>query len=368
MKLLQTAKKYPFEHKVLLFTQFIYLLMFVYSFVDMIFIVTIAPLAVVIELISFIIIAISLYKKRDEFIVYLIIGQTFAWIFIIINLLFYEGYLLFSDITRYSAGIGISLEAFIFSYLLSYRVNFITKLTKNQQSLIEYQDNKLGGMEEIIDNIAHQWRQPLSQINSAVLIIDDELHTTHNDVQIEQKLQEIEDMTSYMSKSIDDFRNFYSTSEVAEKFLILDAIKNSLNIIKSTLELHGIKVNITNNEELFVDGIITQLQQTILVLLNNAKDSLVESKSNEPMITITYYKEQSSIYIQICDNGKGIPIELHEKIFQPYFSTKTDKGSGIGLYLSRRLIENSFDGYITLKKPLEGQGICFVIRINPKRY
>ena len=237
----------------------------------------------------------------------------------------------------------------------------ISKNTKQQIMLMH--QSKLVQMGEMIENIAHQWRQPLAQINSSVLLIDMILNKNKFiDNTVENKLEEIESITTYMSKTIDDFKNFFDPNKQKNRFKIKNAIEKSFDILKGLTNLHHIKVIIDIEKDLECDGYLEELQQVILIILNNAIDALIINKISSPEITFKAYTKETEIIISIEDNALGIKDKYLNKIFEPYFTTKLKtQGTGIGLYMAKMIIESGLEGNLSVKNTLNGS--CFTIQI-----
>lgn len=224
-----------------------------------------------------------------------------------------------------------------------------------------FEQNKFISMGEVMENIAHQWRQPLSQINSSVLVIDDVLHEKNfKDSVIEEKLLEIESLTKYMSNTINDFKNFFDQDKKYETFFLNELIEKSIYIVKGTFKANNIEIenNINNRYEYL--GFQNELQHVIVVLLNNAKDAFISRKIIKPKIKIDIKIISNEYHISICDNALGINDEIIDKIFNPYFTTKhKSQGTGLGLYLSKKIVEQSMQGRLEVKNTKEGA--CFYI-------
>ena len=223
--------------------------------------------------------------------------------------------------------------------------------------------SKLAQMGEMLENIAHQWRQPLAQINSSVLIIDAYLQKNNCfDTTIEKKLLEIESLTAYMSKTIDDFKNFFNPDKQKTKFKVKNALEKSYNILKGSLVTKEIKTITTIDNNLECYSYLDELQQVILTLLNNAIDALVIMNIEAPLITVESYEQEGYIYINIEDNAKGISEEIINKIFEPYFTTKhKSQGTGLGLYMAKMIIEEGLSGSLNVKNGTNGA--LFTIQI-----
>ena len=237
----------------------------------------------------------------------------------------------------------------------------INKNTKQQMILMH--QSKLAQMGEMIENIAHQWRQPLAQINSLVLLIDMELNKNKftNSI-LENKLGEIEVLTAYMSKTIDDFKNFFSPNKQKNIFEIENAIQKALDIVRGVVHLYHIKTTINIGKDLKCYSYLEELQQVILTILNNAIEALILKKIPSCEISIDVYKQDNNIVINIQDNALGINIKHLDKIFEPYFTTKRKaQGTGLGLYMAKMIIENGLLGTLNVENKLNGA--CFTIKI-----
>ena len=237
----------------------------------------------------------------------------------------------------------------------------IEKNTKHQMILMH--QSKLVQMGEMIENIAHQWRQPLAQINSSILIIDAVLTKRQFcDNLIEDKLLEIESFTAYMSKTINDFKGFFNPNKKKTIFTIDEAMKRSYDILKGSIKVHDIKVDINIPKELKCNSHLGDLQQVLLTLLNNAIDALVSNKIKDARIVIQASLKNKNIIITIEDNALGINEKIIHKIFDPYFTTKhKSQGTGLGLYMAKMIIESGLKG--TLNMENKNQGACFTIKI-----
>lgn len=225
------------------------------------------------------------------------------------------------------------------------------------------QQSKMASMGEMIENIAHQWRQPLSQVNSSVLMIDGILYKEEfkNEL-VEKKLLEIESLTQYMSDTIDDFQNFLNPNKQKEYFSLQEVITNSLSILKASFESQNIQLQTNINKSPQYYGYPNELQQVIVVILNNAKDAFIGKQITNAQIMIEI-KEFSQYYkISICDNAGGVDKEMLDKIFEPYFTTKhKSQGRGLGLYISKMIIEDAMMGMLSVEN--KNNGACFHVSL-----
>ena len=236
------------------------------------------------------------------------------------------------------------------------------EIEKNrQQQLLILQQNRLVQKGETISMIAHQWRQPLNSLS----LLNQTFLMKYKSSQVTEKV--IEDFTRsshrlihQMSKTIDDFRNFFQKEKEKVLFSVPQIVLHAVSIIKPVLDNENIIIKIDIEKEFFYTGFPNELGQAIINIINNAKDALCAKEKNKKHITIHCIQKKDAVEIKICDNGGGITEEILPQIFDPYFSTKLDKqGTGLGLYMSRIIIEEHMHG--KLKVFNQNDGACFVI-------
>ncbi len=220
---------------------------------------------------------------------------------------------------------------------------------KKKDRLLENQ-SKLAALGEMLANIAHQWRHPLTRLslilqNIKLYSSQEKLDKKLLDNYIQNSLKQIE----YMSQTIDDFRNFYKDDKEKVEFNINQSIKNALNIIEASIKHNGIQIKTKMETEYIYKGYPNQLSQVILNILQNSKDVLEQNRIKSPFIEITLTKKAGKIFIDIKDNGDGIPQEIIDKIFEANFTTKKSTGTGIGLYMSKTIIVDNFNGRLYAK-------------------
>jgi signal transduction histidine kinase len=229
-------------------------------------------------------------------------------------------------------------------------INQHLKENNKQQNLIAYQ-SKMAAMGEMIGNIAHQWRQPLSTITTTAtgLKLQKEMNILDEEFLL-KGLEGINNSAQYLSQTIDDFRNFFKSDNKMETFSIKIAIKKTLSLLDVQFRNKDIKI-IQELEEIKLKNYENQLIQVIINLLNNAKDEFERGNINhEKLILIKCYKEDSKVIIQIQDNAGGIPQEIITRVFEPYFTTKhQSQGTGIGLFMSNEIITKNMNGNIEVK-------------------
>jgi len=236
--------------------------------------------------------------------------------------------------------LNCSLEERINSALVELRIKDRVMLTQGRQA----------AMGEMINNIAHQWRQPLN--NLGLIVQNVEIAYDNGTLTPEMLSVDVEKAMNtimFMSQTINDFSNFYSPDNVKRIFYISQGLNKVIAMIDASLSKQGIQLVIKQGEEgVAVEGFFNEYNQVLLNLLNNAKDALLERGREKPVITVSITREGGQAVARIWDNAGGIADDIIEKIFDPYFTTKADsKGSGIGLYMSKTIIEEHFGGTLT---------------------
>jgi PAS domain S-box-containing protein len=226
-----------------------------------------------------------------------------------------------------------------------------------------FQQSKLAQMGEMISMIAHQWRQPLTAISATSSDLFMKIMLDNYDKKyFNEKLENIDELSQHLSSTIDDFRNFYKEDKKKEYVLYSDIVKGALQIVETSLKDKKVNVSTNFNCQAQIYTLPNELRQVILNLIKNAEDVLIEKEVENPSIGIRTYDDESYSYLEIQDNGGGIPDEIIEKIFDPYFSTKTKKdGTGLGLYMSQIIVRDHSNGELLISN--SGDGACFTIKI-----
>jgi|FLOH01.1.fsa_nt_gi two-component system, LuxR family, sensor kinase FixL len=225
--------------------------------------------------------------------------------------------------------------------------------------------SKQAAMGDMISMIAHQWRQPLAAMSMYVNNVQAslELDGKVSDEELNLCAHSVSEQIQHLSKTIDNFRNFFKPDQSKEKTTIEDVLNSTQNIIGSSLKNNNILLNIQNasKSSLFINK--SSLVQVLLNIIGNAKDILLEKEIMQATININVNETKEAITISICDNGGGIPESIIDKIGQPYFTTKQElNGTGLGLYTSKTIAEKHLFGTLTWHN--EEKGACFVITLN----
>jgi PAS domain S-box-containing protein len=225
----------------------------------------------------------------------------------------------------------------------------VADLRHKDQILI--QQGRLAAMGEMIHNIAHQWRQPLNNVGLIVqnLQLSFQDGSLSND-EIDKEISAAMNHIVHMSRTIDDFRNFFSVDKEKHGFVVNNAVSHALDFIGATLVNCNIQVDVQAAEVVTASGFQNEFAQVLLNILSNARDVLVERKIVEPIIRVAITSENGRSVVTVSDNGGGIADHVLPKIFDPYFTTKEQgKGTGIGLYMSKAIIEQNMDGRLTVR-------------------
>lgn len=249
--------------------------------------------------------------------------------------------------------LAFAIEAVLFTISVSYKYGSLQQQTKNYEDML-LQKSKMAQSGEMIGNITHQFRQPLNNIAYILINIRKRFENKKLDeTYFNKKADQLDEQLQFLSMTIDNFKEFYSSSKQKENFILQDAINNSISVLSAELKKREITLDIhySINENVKVYGIQNELSQVILAILSNASDALKDIE--KPKIDIDIDANDAEIMISISNNGKQINKRDINKIFEPYFSTKKE-GTGIGLYLSKLIITRSFDGDLKVENTKEG--------------
>jgi C4-dicarboxylate-specific signal transduction histidine kinase len=219
---------------------------------------------------------------------------------------------------------------------------------KNQENIMIHQ-SKMASMGEMLTNIAHHWRQPLSMIStSATSVMAQKEFGMLTDEKLEKALDDINQSSQFLSTTLDDFRNFFAKDKIKQEFQIDNTIDKLLKLLDSNFS-GGDVVFVVNVPNTTIVAYENELIQVLINMVNNAHDILIERDIFPKVIQINGSIEDDSFIISIHDNGGGIPDSIKEKVFEPYFTTKHQyQGTGIGLYMSYEIINQHMQGEITV--------------------
>ncbi len=242
----------------------------------------------------------------------------------------------------------------------------IKKIKEKQQILI--QNSKMASMGEMIANIAHQWRQPLNSLSAlhTVLMMDYEDNERLTQEEIAQFKEESSQYIHKMSSTIDDFRNFFSPTKEKEQFVVSDAIKESIKFVKDSYLVSNVElIDRTQDGDIQICSYKNELMQVIMILLNNSRDAVVCNKIEKPQVIVDLLHRDEKVEIRVKDNGGGIDDDIIDRIFEPYFTTKfKSDGTGVGLYMSKMIIEDSIGGELVLENDEDGVLATLILSLS----
>ena len=243
-----------------------------------------------------------------------------------------------------------------------------------QKERILFQQSKMASMGEMISNIAHQWRQPLQAIGITTqkLQVLQWTQGSISDTDIDEMVTKVSAQLEFLSKTIDDFRSFFRPDKAKGFFHLDRCIKKTLSILDATLTNKGITLE-CKFEPIELYALENELTQVLINLIKNAIDILVEKNLEYKHIKISTYLQEGYAYISILDNGGGVPEDIEEKIFEPYFTTKhQSQGTGLGLYMSHEIVHKHLNGILSLENveyevdTILCKGACFTIKLPLK--
>jgi PAS domain S-box-containing protein len=224
-----------------------------------------------------------------------------------------------------------------------------------QKDLLLLKQSRLAAMGEMINNIAHQWRQPLNVLglNIQQLLLFYDMGEFSREF-LEKCSNDAMKQIHHMSQTIDDFRNFFRPDKEKTSFRLEESLHQTLSLVHDGLQSSQIEVVTQVQGDPLVTGYFNEFCQVLLNIINNARDAIVERRIPAGKVIITATSGNSRTVISISDNAGGIPADIIGQIFEPYFSTKGVQGTGIGLFMAKNIIEKSMEGNISVQNTLEG--------------
>ncbi|MBF0456302.1 MAG: PAS domain S-box protein [Nitrospirae bacterium] len=247
----------------------------------------------------------------------------------------------------------------------------IQKRQRNEQLLI--QQSKMASMGEMIGLIAHQWRQPLNAVGMIVQDIKQAyIYGELDELYINNSVDTTMKQVYFMSKTIEDFKNFFKPSKERVRFNITVAIEELLAMFSHIFKKSDVDISFETWQDaiMFTEGYPNEFKQVVLNIMNNAKDAITSKRDAGNIITglieinLSNNEQLDKVIVSMRDNGGGIPEQIIEKIFDPYYTTKGDQGTGIGLYMSKTIIETNMGGTLTVKNVDEGAEFMITLGIS----
>ncbi len=239
------------------------------------------------------------------------------------------------------------------------------ELATQQTLLIE--QSKSAAMGEMIAMLAHQWRQPLQATSMLIqqLPLEKMLDGKISDETLDNVVKQTQKQIEYMSKTIDDFRDFFKPDKTKDIIKVNTLIEKARELIAYTLRVDSIELNLNIKDNIEINIHINEIVQVLINLVKNARDALIDTNLNHRKILINSYRKGHNIIIEVRDTAGGVPKNIISQIFDPYFSTKKSKnGTGLGLYMSKNIVENHGNGRLSIHN--EKSGAVFKITLPIK--
>ena len=229
----------------------------------------------------------------------------------------------------------------------------LQKEVEEKQKIIFLQ-SRMASLGQMLANVAHQWRQPLTELNLTLFNLKKSFEIK-NQKEFDKFYDSSKNLILGMSNTIENFTNFFTPQKEKEKFLLNLSINEALKILNRVLQEENINIKFDILKDLEVFGIKNELTQVLLNLINNSKDAFIQKSIKQKDITIKTYLKDDFIYLEYLDNAQGVDKELFDRIFEPYFTTKhQSSGTGLGLFICKIIIENSFEGQILHENTKDG--------------
>lgn len=243
--------------------------------------------------------------------------------------------------------VGNIAESIILSYAIFEKMNLAITQKEQQEQILIHQ-SKLASMGQMLENISHQWRQPLNRISTFMINMQSYINDKYKkDEYLIKSLDQLQLQLEYMSETVDDFTNFNRQDKNKESFLASSIIDNVNKIIDQTLEKNNISFSVNVVSDFSINSYPNELAQVILNLIQNAQDVLVERQVKQPVIKVIINKNK----ITVEDNAGGIKAEIVDQIFEPYFTTSSKASSlGLGLHMSKVILEEHFNAEIKIEQ------------------
>ncbi len=257
------------------------------------------------------------------------------------------------------------------------RLNEVTREKELQENML-IQQSKLAQTGEMISMIAHQWRQPLSSITTIIATLRTRLELETYQRQedpykaLEKDLMDsfirIEESAEFLSKTVNDFRNFYRPDNEAQTFNVFETVQSVIRMVTPDNHQLSVEIDAPKDKAIMLHTFEGELKQVLINIINNARDVFSEKNIENPKLSIIIKQLNDNVYLDIIDNAGGIPEEIIDEIFLPYFSTKTKKnGTGIGLHMAKTIIEHHMNGKLSASNNKLFGGANFTIKIPAKK-
>lgn len=245
----------------------------------------------------------------------------------------------------------------------------VTRLIELEQSKREHdkiliQQSKLAAMGEMIQNIAHQWRQPLTLLSMHIIDLEKKFKKGKFDKnRLDNFMEKSQEIIENMDSTIESFSAYYRPNKEKRPFDLTASIENSIKFLSALIKKQKIDIQFKSDMTGTIIGYENEFSQVILNLLKNSIDAIIEKKVKQGIIEIELIELSNQWTLFFKDNGGGVPENIIDRIFEPYFTTKyKSNGTGVGLYMSKMIIEESFGG--SIKAGNSALGALFIITLS----
>jgi len=292
---------------------------------------------------------------------------SIVMLFLLIGFTFFLSILIALLITNHFKRLNQSLESKVMHKTKALRAlnasleKRIAKEVENsrKKDQVMFQQAKLASMGEMLQNIAHQWRQPLGTLTMIIQGIESKYFAGKlDDAFIQSRVEDAMLLSKNMSETLEDFRTFFHPHRIRRQFMLKRTIEKAVELSKYQLARASIQTILKTQREITVSGYENELTHIILNMISNAKDALLHKTEGTRTLFIIIREDAQNAWINIIDNAGGISDEIAPKIFEPYFTTKHKSvGTGVGLYMSKQLIEKHMRGKILFRNIWHRMGV-----------
>jgi len=312
---------------------------------------------VIVIFLFFILLFVSLHLaiKGDKLAMYYFMAWSVLFVGLINYLVQYSFFVDNLSLAKNIFRLSVVVEGFLFSFILAYKMKELEK-TKMEFDKNIVQKNYNKEMGTILNEVSHQWRQPLNSINAIIFeqIVQDKRPQKEEWIEI---LTEIENLTSYLSNTIEDFQYPYDASPLNENFSVEQSIENALQLVSRNL--NEIKISSNIDSSILLHGSQNHFVQVLLIIINNSVNALNLIQGLKT-ISIKVSKELNTVIISIQDNADGMPQHIQETLGDPFVTSKAEGGNkGIGLYMAKKILENNFNASLEVS-PLNTGTQCLI--------
>lgn len=281
---------------------------------------------------------------------------------VLLSSAFYELYL--SQTAIVSSILGLIIASFFIRAYTKKIIDFEKEIMEHERVMVT--QSRLAAMGEMMSMIAHQWRQPLS---TTTLMITNErfksLAAGKPSSECDEILEKISDTMLYLSDTIDDFQTYFKPGKVTEEIGVHTLIERVQHFTKARLIQAKVQMHTDTCTDELIQTYTNEVVQVLINIINNAVDVLMERNIGTRHIWMRTSCNEKSVFISIEDNGGGIDKDILEKVFEPYFSTKSKNGTGLGLYMSKMIIGNYVNGNLEVENTKNGA--CFTVTLPKKK-